>query len=111
MVQSLRMRVTRHRRAGVLVLVLWLTADLAAFGFCSGDPLTAASNPAVVAAADQQDTEAPCCAGHQCFCCSTSVEVAIFELPASSEAALMAPAPEPRTPDTSPRNGSPPPRS
>ena len=109
-VQSSRMGVSRLRRAGVLLFVLWLTADVAAFGFCSGDPLITSASSVTIGAASDSDATSPCCTGHHCFCCSSGAEVVRFELSHDAEAAFMAPLPEPRAADTSIRNTSPPPR-
>lgn len=108
---SWRMGPSRLRRAGVLLLVLWLNADLAAFGFCSGDRLTSVSSSAVMGTAHQQETGAPCCVGHHCFCSLTVVDVARFEFPANRDAEFIAPSLEPAAPESSVPHASPPPRS
>ncbi len=104
------MAASRLRRAGILALVLWLTADLAAFGFCSGEPVFASVTSASLGAADNGDGPLSCCAGHHCFCCSSGAEVMTFELSFVEQTVLMTASPEPHTADTSIRNTSPPPR-
>ena len=105
------MGVSRLRRAGIILLVLWLAADVAAFGFCSGDLLIPSSTSVTICAAGDSDATPSCCAGHHCFCCSSGAEVVRFELPGDGEAAVMARSPETHAADTAIRNTSPPPRS
>lgn len=108
-VQSSRMKSSRLLRAGTFLLVLWLTADLAAFGFCSGDSFPTVTHSASMSAPDGSDA-GPCCAGHHCFCCSSTVEVMRFELPHNAEATVLAPSPGPQAAEISIRTTSPPPR-
>ena len=97
-------------RAGTLLLVLWLTADLAAFGFCSGESFSVATRSAYISAPDGSDATPSCCTGHHCFCCSSSVEVIRFELPRHAEATVLAPSPGPQAADISIRTTAPPPK-
>jgi len=108
--QSSRMASSRLCRAGTLLLVLWLTADLAAFGFCSGDSISVATQSASMSALDGSDATPSCCAGHHCFCCASSVEVIRFELPRHAEGTVLAPSPGPQAADISIRTTSPPPK-
>ena len=110
-VQSSRMAVSRLRRAGILLLVLWLTADVAALGFCSPELLPAAATSAVIRTADDSDGAPSCCTGHHCFCCSSGAEVITFEQSFGGPTEFMTPSPEPYAPDISGSNTSPPPRS
>ena len=105
------MAVSRLRCAGVLLLVVWLTADLAAFGFC-GDQFapTTASASVGTAHGSSDDTTLPCCGGHHCFCCSSTVEVALFALTFDAQAVLVESPAQTRPADISARTTSPPPR-
>lgn len=105
------MAVSRLRRAGALLLVFWLTGDVAAFGFCSGELLTAAASPTVISAAADADGAPSCCTGHQCFCCSSGAEVVTCDLSVEGRAALMTPSLVPNAPEIAPSEISPPPRS
>lgn len=111
MIQSTRMAATRLRRAGVLLLVLWLTADVAAFGFCNGPLAVGATGSTVIAAADSSGDGASCCSGHHCFCCSSGAEATTFDLSVEAVTAIVTPQPSPNTPDFVVSNTSPPPRS
>jgi hypothetical protein len=105
------MAVSRLRCAGVLLLVVWLTADLAAFGFC-GDQFgpTAASTSIGTGHGSNDDTTLPCCRAHHCFCCSSCAEVLKFELAFDTNTAFIPSPLQPRPADISARNTAPPPR-
>lgn len=109
--QSNRMTVSRLRRAGILLLVLWLTADVAAFGFCSGDAGYGAGNSTVISASDAAGGGPSACTGHHCFCCSSGAEVARFDLAVEGLTVLMKPPSAPNAPDFPRSNTSPPPRA
>jgi hypothetical protein len=106
------MAIARLSRAGTILLVLWLTADVAAYGFCT-PPLPHA--PTATSSMDAGDCDGSdgtpdCCGAHHCFCCSTSIEGMTFELPIDAHAAIIAPSPQTRPADISVANTSPPPR-
>lgn len=113
MIQSTGMAATRLRRAGVLLFVLWLTADVAAFGFCNGPLAVGATGLTVMTAADSSDDGggASCCRGHHCFCCSSGAEATTFDLSVDALTSIVTPQPAPTTPDFVVSNTSPPPRS
>ena len=109
--ESTRMGASRLRCAGVLLLVVWLTADLAAFGFCSDQfSLTAASTSIGTAHGSSDDTTLPGCRAHHCFCCSSCAEVLKFELAFDANTAFVPSPLQPRPADISTRNTAPPPR-
>lgn len=105
------MAVSRLRCAGVLLLVVWLTADLAAFGFC-GDQIGPTSISTAIGAAhgSNDDATQPCGRAHHCFCCSSCAEVLKFELAFDANTAFVASSLQPRPADISARNTAPPPR-
>jgi hypothetical protein len=109
--QSPRMDASRLRCAGVLLLVVWLTADVAAFGFCGDrfDPAPA-STTIGIEHGPNNDTMPPCCAAHHCFCCSSCAEVLKFELAFDTTTAVVALPLQPRPADVSALNTAPPPR-
>ena len=109
--QSARMAVSRLRRAGILLLVLWLTADVAAFGFCNGDAAHGASHSTVSSAPHTAGGDPSSCTGHHCFCCSSGAEVTRFDLPVEGLMVLMKPQSPPNAPDFPLSNTSPPPRA
>lgn len=104
------MGASRLHRAGILALVLWLSADVAAFGFCGGEGVFASVISASIGAPVDADGPLSCCAGHHCFCCSSGAEVMRMELSFAERTVLLTASPEPHAPDTSIRNTSPPPR-
>ena len=110
-IQSTGMAASRLRRAGILLLVLWVTADMAAFGFCSGDAVSGASTSTVISASDTAGGGPSACTGHHCFCCSSGAEVASFDLAVEGPTVLMKPPSAPNAPDFPPSNTSPPPRA
>lgn len=111
MLQSSQMAASRLPRAGALLLVVWLTADLAAFGLCGAELLSAWPASASISGHESvRDTTPPCCAAPHCFCCSSCAEVAKFELAFDAQSAFVAPVPQPRPEDISAHNTSPPPR-
>ena len=106
------MGVSRFRCAGVLLLVLWLVADLSALGFCAEETRAASTSSARVSADDESNGDAvPCCGAHHCFCCSSCAEVVKFELAFDARSAFMAATHQPRPADISAPDISPPPRS
>ena len=109
-VQSTRMDASRLRRAGTLLLVLWLTGDVAAFGFCSGELLTATALATVISASDDAGGAPSCCTGHRCFCCSSGAEAVTCDLSVEGQTALIAPSPPPIAPEIPLSDTSPPPR-
>lgn len=111
-VQSTRMAVSRLRRAGILLLVLWLTADVAAFGFCRGELTTGAGQSAMISAADTAGADtSSSCTGHHCFCCSSGAEVMSCDLSVEGQVVRIAPQPAANPPDFRLSDTSPPPRS
>lgn len=106
------MAVSRLRCAGVLLLVVWLTADLAAFGFCGAELLGPSAASARIGSDHESngDTTPPCCGAHHCFCCSSCAEVVRFELAFDARSAFISPTLQPRPADISAPNTSPPPR-
>ena len=104
------MPMSQPRRAGILLLVVWLTADVAAFGICGGDRLTASPISATVSTAHDSDATPCCCTWHHCFCCSSGAEVITFTLPVEEQAAILTPPPDPHAPVTAVAHSSPPPR-
>jgi hypothetical protein len=99
-------------RAGTLLLILWLTADAAAYGVCTPPlPFVPAVTAGIGASdCDGSDATPVCCGAHHCFCCSTSTGVVTFELAFDARAAFIAPSLQPRPADISVSNTSPPPR-
>jgi len=106
------MAASRLQCAGVLLLVVWLTADLAAFGFCGAERLGASSASARIGANcdSEGDATSPCCGAHHCFCCSSCAQVVKFDLAFDARSAFIAPTLQPRPADVSAPNTSPPPR-
>ena len=106
------MAFARLGRAATLLLVLWLTADVAAYGFCGPSFSHAPAGSVSVGAGDCDGSDAApaCCGAHHCFCCSSTTEVAAFVLTFD---ACPAPVPlwlQPRPADISVQKTSPPPR-
>ena len=110
-VESTGMAVSHLRRAGILLLVLWLTADVAAFGFCRGDMFTGAGQSAVSSSADTAGGDALSCTGHHCFCCSSGAEVMSCDLSVERRMVLITPQPATNPPDFRLSDASPPPRA
>lgn len=108
--QSTSMAPSRLRRAGTLLLVLWLTADVAAFGFCSGDSLGLAGQSTISIIHDADGTGSSPCTGHHCFCCSSGAEVMTVVVECHQDAVIMTPSREPAAADIPTSNTSPPPR-
>lgn len=102
---------SRLRYAGVLLLVVWLTADVAAFGFCGDQIDQHSTSPSIAAAQGSNDnTTQPCCRAHHCFCSSSCAEVLKFELAFDANTAFVVSSLQPRPADISARNTAPPPR-
>lgn len=111
MLQSSRMVLSRYRRAGMLLLVFWVTADVAAYGFCGPSVVRVSTGSAHIETDSDSDAPAPVCRTHHCFCCSNSTEVVSFHLAHEARAVFVSPTLQPRPADISLGTLSPPPRS
>jgi hypothetical protein len=95
------------RRAGVLLLIVWLLADTSTFAFCGPQPVLGSVTTQI--GADHGSDSGPSTEG-LCFCCSQVVPVVRFDLFFKVERVHVAPLKPVRPPDISIANSSPPPR-
>ena len=106
------MACARLGHLGTLLLVLWLTADATACGFCMSSIAKSLPGTAFVSIGGGNASQAsPLIASpDDCFCCSVTTELSVFQLAVDSCAAWMSSTPRPTLADNCVAKTSPPPR-